>query len=47
MLLVVCSLRDTLLRQLPLILQQVVTTYAARMSDAKATILSLANIFAS
>ena len=47
MLLVACSLRDTLLRQLPLILQQVVTAYASRMSDAKATILSLAKIFAS
>ena len=47
MLLVACSLRDTLLRQLPLILQQDVKSYAARTSDAKATILSLANIFAS
>ena len=46
-LLVACFSKDTLLKRLPLILQQDVKCYAARMSDAKATIVSLVRIFAS
>ena len=46
-LLAACSSRDTLLKRSPWIIQQDVKSYAVTMSDAKATITSLANIFAS